>query len=295
MAAAAPATSPGATPSGAATPPAKSPAAAPLPAAPLPPGELTLIGTGHVFRVKDTIRQAIQAIHPDVVCVELDRGRLHALLQRQRDGPPDPAAPAAKAGGGFVHRRLQKFQEGVAGMYGADVGEEMLAAVQAAQDIGARVALIDPPAEDTVRRVLRELTWRERARAVGMLVGGTVSAPFRRKGSKAEVEAEIRKYQEDPASALEELRVKFPTLHRIVIAERDALMSRRVARLLPGAGHAVAVVGDGHIPGMLGFLSDLKPTVYRLADVRQGRLPRPAASLATGTTNEVGFGFDARL
>src|SRR5688572_15088300 len=180
-------------------------------------------------------------------------------------------------------------------MYGADVGEEMLAAVQAGQEVGARIALIDPPAEDTVRRVLKELTWRERLRAFGMLAGGTVSAPFRRGGSKAEIEAEIRRYQEDPATALEELRAKFPTLHRIVIAERDALMARRIARLLPGTRHAVAVVGDGHVPGLVGFLSDLSPTVYRLADVRQGRLPRPAASLATGTTAEVGFGFDARL
>ena len=279
----------------------------PAPPAPLlPPGRLTLVGTGHVFRIRDTIRDAIRALQPDVVCVELDRGRLQALLERQRKartaeqakaaGVPvaEDAEPAPR--GGFVHRRLQRFQEGVASMYGADVGEEMLAAVQAAQEVGARIALIDPPAEDTVRRVLRELTWRERLRAVGMLVGGTLSAPFRRRqGSRAEIEAEIRRYQEDPATALEELRVKFPTLHRIVIAERDALMARRMARLMPGTRHVVAVVGDGHVPGLLGFLSDFAPTVYRLQDVRAGRLPKPAASVATGSTTEVGFGFDARI
>jgi pheromone shutdown protein TraB len=224
------------------------------------------------------------------VAVELDRGRLHALLQRA-----EGKAPPAGDGGGFVHRRLQRFQESVAGLYGADVGEEMLAAVQAGQEVGAKIALIDPPAEDTVRRVLRELSWRERFRALGMLVGGTLSAPFRGKGTKADLEAELRRYQEDPSAALEELKAKFPTLHRIVIAERDALMARRLVRLLPGVRHAVAVIGDGHVPGMVDLLSDLKPTVYRLADVRGGRLPRPAASLATGTTTEVGFGFDARL
>lgn len=255
------------------------------------------MGTGHVFQVRDTIRQAIHALRPDLVCVELDRGRLQALLHRQKVGKDPAAAPPGQAEpGGFVHRRLQRFQEGVASMYGADVGEEMLAAVQAGQEVGARVALIDPPAEDTVRRVLKELTWRERLRAAGLVSWGALTSPFRRgASSKASIEAEIRRYQEDPAAALEELRVKFPTLHRIVIAERDALMARRIARLLPGTRHCVAVVGDGHVQGLVAFLSDLRPTVYRLADVRHGRLPRPPGSLATGTTEKVGFGFEARV
>lgn len=249
-----------------------------------------------MFQVKDTIRQAILALRPDVVCVELDRGRLHALLQREKASAAGLPPPEPAAGAGLVQRRLQRFQEGVAGMYGAGVGEEMLAAVHAAQEVGARLALIDPPAEDTVRRVLKELTWTERFRALGLVVGGTVMAPFRRgKGSKAEIEAELRRYQENPAAALEELRVKFPTLHRIVIAERDALMSRRIARILPGARHVLAVLGDGHVPGMVEFLSDFHPTVYRLDEVRQGRLPRPAGSLATGTTTDVAFGFDAQV
>lgn len=275
------------------------PPGAASPAPPLPPGQLTLVGTGHVFQIKDTIRQAIHALRPDLVLVELDRGRLQALVQRQQAGKDTqgkPKSPAPEAGG-FVHRRLQRFQEGVAGMYGADVGEEMLAAVQAGQEVGARVALIDPPAEDTVKRVLKELTWRERLRAGGLVVGGTFSALFKRGrgGSKEDIEAEIRRYQEDPGAALGELKEKFPTLHRIVIAERDALMARRIAKLLPGTRHAVAIVGDGHVPGLMEFLSDFHPAVFRLADVRAGRLPRPPASLATGTTTEVGFGFEARV
>jgi pheromone shutdown protein TraB len=241
--------------------------------------------------VRDTIRQAVLALRPDIVFVELDRGRLHALLERQRTaGAPAPPPPTA----GFVQKRLQRFQEQVAGMYGADVGEEMLAAVQAAQETGAKIALIDPPAEDTVRRVLKELTWRERLRAGGLLVGGGVASLFRR-GGKDDLEEELRRYQEDPSAALEELRRKFPTLHRIVIAERDALMARRIAHLLRGMRHGVAVIGDGHVPGMTALLEDLKPTVYRLADVREGRLPRPPASLATGTTTDVRFGFDATV
>lgn len=248
------------------------------------PGRLTLIGTGHVFQVRDTIRGAVQALQPDLVCVELDRGRLHALQQRAQGIVP-------ATGGGFVQRRLQRFQEDVAGAYGANVGEEMLAAVEGARLVGARIALIDPPADATVGKVLKQLTWRERGRAVGLLLKGGVEALFHR-GPATTVEAEIKRYQEDPDKALEELRRQFPTIHRIVIAERDAVMARRIAHLLRGARHGVAVVGDGHVPGLMRLLDDLKPMVYRLADVRDGRLPRPAASVATGTPASVSFGFD---
>jgi pheromone shutdown protein TraB len=254
-----------------------------------PPGKLTLIGAGHVFRIEETIRGAIQALRPDVVCVELDRGRLDALAQRARTGTrPEPS-------GGFVHKKLAAFQESVAGMYGADVGSEMLAAVNAAQDVGARLALIDDPAERTLRRALRELTIRERVRVLGMLVASGFGAllPRRRRNAKATIENELRRYQEDPEALLSEVRTKFPTIYRVVIAERDSAMARRIRRLLATATHAVAVVGDGHVNGMLRELEDMKPTTYRLADVRAGRLPKPGPT-AFGTPSEVQFGFEWR-
>lgn len=232
-----------------------------------PPGRLTLMGVGHVFQIADTVRMAIHALRPDVVFVELDRGRLGALLERQRTGRSPEAARA-----GFVHGRLARFQEQVAKSYGADVGEEMLAAALAGRAVGARVVLVDPPAGDTVRRVLKELTWRERLRGLGMGAKSVVQGLFRRRPA---IEDELRRYEEDPEAMLEELRRAFPTVHRIVIAERDAVMARRIRRGLAGARHGVAVLGDGHVGGVLRHLAGIEATVYRLADVRGGRLPRP--------------------
>ena len=263
--------------------------------APAPPGRLVLIGTGHVFAIENAVHQAIVALAPDVVFVELDRGRLEALIDRRRGGN----APKAKAS--WIHRKLQQFQEGVAGMYGAEVGSEMLGAVAAAQGIGARVMLIDPPADATVKRVLADLGWRERMRALGMLVKGIGQAAWsgikvgrrRRDEDRARIEAEIRKYQEDPEAALAELKRTFPTVHRIVIEERDAMMARRIRKGLAGARLGVAVVVDGHVNGMVQHLADLQPEVHRLRDVREGRLPG-APPVAVGTSETVAFGFDAK-
>ncbi len=267
------------------------PVGAPAPVPPLIPGQLTLIGAGHVFQIEATIRDAVVALRPDIVFVELDRGRLQGLIEKRKG-----TAPAPK--GGFIHKRLAKVQESVAGMYGADVGGEMLGAVAGAQQVGARLSLIDDAAEDTLRRALRELTWRERLRALGMLVGGAAKAvlPRNRRDARAQVEAELKRYESDPQALLGpggELARKFPTIHRIVIAERDAKMAKRIRRQLAGIRHGVAVLGDGHLNGMLPLLADLNPTVYRLADVREGRLPR-TLPLATGTSARIGFTVEGR-
>lgn len=250
------------------------------------PGRLTLIGAGHVFAIQETLRNAVVAMRPDVVCLELDAGRLNALLAKARGEKLPPPQ-------GFVHKRLAAFQEGVAASYGAGVGTEMLGSLQGAQAVGARVALIDDAAEGLVQRALKELTGRERLRAVGLAVGSAFKALKPRRDAKAEVEAELTRYQNDPAAVLGELKGKFPTLHRILIAERDERMAARIRKVMAEGKRVVAVVGDGHVGGLLERLGDLKPTIYRLADVREGRLPR--GLVATGTTNQVGFGFTADL
>lgn len=253
-----------------------------------PLGRLVLIGTGHVFRIDAAIRGAIHALRPDVVFVELDQGRLDALLHRQRTG-------SSPARGGFVHSRLQRFQEQVAQMYGAQVGNEMLAAVQAAREVGARLGLIDAPGEQTIKRALRSLTVRERLRAVGQLV----AAGFKRllprgKAGNEAMEAEIKRYQDDPDAALNELRRQYPTVWRVLIDERDERMAGAIRQALAGARLGVAVLGDGHVPGVLRRMGGIDVEVYRLADVREDRLPRPEG-VASGTSERVSFGFDLQV
>lgn len=250
---------------------------------PAPAPQLTLIGAGHVFRIEETIRGAIQALRPDVVFIELDAGRLNALVERSRGNKPPQA-------GGFVHRKLAQFQEGVAGMYGAEPGAEMLAAVQGARDVGARIALIDDPAEETLRRAKKEITFGEILRASGLAAASVAKSlwPPNRRHAKAEIERELSRYQKDPQALLAEVKRKFPTIHRVLIAERDTKMASRIRAQMAGMRHGVAVLGDGHVGGMAEILADLKPTVFRLAAVREGRLPKPGP-VATGTTASVGF------
>jgi pheromone shutdown protein TraB len=50
--------------------------------------KVTVIGTGHVFRLRHKVRKLIQDIHPQAVCVELDEGRYEVLLEGRTSSHP---------------------------------------------------------------------------------------------------------------------------------------------------------------------------------------------------------------
>lgn len=238
--------------------------------------KLVLIGTGHVFRIEETIADAIAAIEPNRVMVELDPPRLQALYARQAGATQTPA-------GGFVHRKLQEFQEQVAEDYGATPGGEMLAAVNAAYLAGAQVDLIDRDVNVTMKRALEQLTLREKMRAGTSFVKNTVAGWF---GKSTNVETELASYTENPEAALDDLAKTFPTVRRVVIDERDQYMAEQINKRVGAEETAVVVIGDGHVGGMSKLLTNHDLTVYRLPAVRAGELPKPE-----GTRLRFGFQF----
>lgn len=310
---------------------------------------LTLVGTGHVFRISEIVEEIIIRREPHVVCVELDPVRLAGLQDRARlaayEEAGDPRAEVMRRQHEeatkrlpWLYRFLAKLQERLADEQGVEAGNEMLAAVNAANRLEAPVATIDVDAQALIRRAWSQMRWKERLRFVWAIMRG-------RKG--AEVEAELEEYQEDPVAYLARVGDEFPTLKRVLIDERDAHMAKQIIRLKEmgvdgvrrlaehqkyamqadteasqkeqGAGAAaggpsgneeataaekalqgdedveelavVAVVGDGHVPGMLGILEEhLDGNVIetiRVGDLRAGRIPE-AENAKEGTGEQSG-------
>src|SRR5438034_11092035 len=135
---------------------------------------ITLLGVGHVFDIGRSIRAEILARRPRVVALELDPIRYNALLNRSRLGRG--LSPLAL---------LAQFQIRIARQYGVEVGDEMVAAARAAQEIGAEIALIDQDSRAVLQRVWTDMSFRER----GRLLASTVSGLFkRREGVKGAVQ-----------------------------------------------------------------------------------------------------------
>lgn len=247
---------------------------------------LVLVGSGHVFDLAPALHGLIDAERPEVVALELDAERFRGLLDRRAGvgGLPERVRRAPR-----LYRYLARFQDSVADSFGVQAGDEMLAAADAAQSIGAGLALIDRNAEASIRRALGQMGLGEKARLFWSALQGSL---FSRR--RAAVEVELRRYHADPDRYLDEMGRQFPTLKRILVDERNAHMAGELRALAAQHARVVAVVGDGHVPGLVRLLSDLKPLVVRLPELRARAAEMGLRWKSSPGVGTVGFSFTGK-
>lgn len=213
---------------------------------------IVLVGAGHVFDIREAVKEVIRRERPRNVALELDLARFQGLLSRERgsgEGLP------------LVYRLLAKFQQGIAEQYGSEAGSEMVAAAEAAQEVGARLELIDMDAIMVFKRMFNAMSLKEKL----LLAAGSVASIF---AGKKTVEREIDRFSSDEEGVMAEIRESYPSLVRVLIDERNEHMAAKL-KSIAGPGGTVAVVGDGHVSGMAAILSGFADVeVYRLGQLR---------------------------
>ncbi|UCE91689.1 MAG: TraB/GumN family protein [Methanobacteriota archaeon] len=210
---------------------------------------ITIIGVGHVFAISDRLNQMILERAPQVVCVELDPSRYQALVERQRSR----RVP-------IQYTLLAMFQSKMAGEFGTEVGDEMLAAASAARAVSAQLAFIDVDASRMLTMLWKEMSVKEKLRLfVGALVG-LVS-------SKEKVEEEMEAYYSNDGAYIESVGDQFPAVKKVLIDDRNTVMAKRIASLAMENDRVVAVVGDGHVPGIVKELGRDDVEVVRLREL----------------------------
>jgi len=212
---------------------------------------ITLVGVGHVFALSDRVKALIRQKHPEVVCLELDIARYTALLNRDETR----SVPVQ-------YRLLAYFQKRMARQYGTEVGQEMVAAAEAASEIGAKIALIDMDAAAVLTRMWSRMSVRERFK----LLTGSVIGLF---ASKERVEREVERYEEQEESYIESLADEFPSVKQVLIDDRNRHMADRIRKIATEHPNILAVLGDGHISGVAERLDPLEVEAYRLRDLRR--------------------------
>jgi pheromone shutdown protein TraB len=224
---------------------------------------ITIIGVGHVFQLSENIKAAIRSRRPEVVCLELDQGRYRALMEKTTRG----AVP-------LQYRVLAYVQRRMADKFGGEVGDEMVAAVDAAKEVGARVALIDMDAPKMFALLWGTMSFRERIR----LLGGALIGLFL---TKETVEKEVAQYEEHEDVYLETLGRGFPTIKKVLIDDRNVYMAKNISSIAAEHPSVVAVVGDGHVPGLIEALKPLVVETVRLKDLRRPSEERPKGTEVT--------------
>jgi len=221
---------------------------------------ITLIGTGHVFNLNQALLDIFEEKQPELLCVELDKQRYNSLMLKQSD--PE-GYKKSERNVPILYKLLARFQEGMANEYGVTAGAEMLTTIDFAKNHQLPLAFIDMNAQNLFKKMLKKMTLREKFKLMFSGLGGLFV-------NKKHVEKELKKIDKDLDKYIEQIGEKFPTIKHVLIDERDKFMVQHLTTANEQYRKIIAVVGDGHIPG-LSKLLDKKEIEYetiRLSELR---------------------------
>lgn len=223
-----------------------------------------VVGTAHVSqRSVDEVKEVIDAVKPDVVCVELDKHRFDALTKDSafRDLDVFKVVREGRTLYLLAHLALASYQRRIGASLGVKPGAELLAAVTAAQERGIPVELIDRDINITLKRTWANLGLWKRSMLLSSLVVG-----WDDDDSKGEpvTERTVEDLKEPKALSemLTELGRAVPQIKGPLIDERDQYLATKAMTAGNGKQRVVAVVGAAHVPGMQqhwGAPADLAP------------------------------------
>lgn len=157
---------------------------------------------------------------------------------------------------GFLTYMQNKIGDDV----GVKPGAEMLAAVEAAEEIGAKVALIDRDIQITLKRALNQMSlWEKLKFTYGILASFFTSD---------EDMEDIEKIKEGDtlAEVMEYFQEMSPKAYNVLVNERDAYMARMLLDI--PEGQVVAVVGAGHQSGIKKYM-DYPQNIPPLSELLQ--------------------------
>ncbi len=241
-----------------------------------------VVGTAHISRESaDLVHEVIERERPDAVCLELDRVRYEALANPERWDALDvkQLIRDRKLAALIANLMLATYQKKLGGALGVKPGAELLEAGRTAEALGIPVSLCDRDVRVTLRRAWSSLSmWKK-----SLLVSSFLTSAFERPQLSEDDLRELR--QQDVVSRMmAEIAEFLPALKRVLIDERDSYLAQRM-RETPGR-RLVAVVGAGHVAGVLAALREKGPV-----DLAPLELIPPVSSV----TRWLGWGIPASV
>jgi len=232
---------------------------------------LRLIGTAHVSTASvELVREQIADFKPDLVAVELCESRLKSL-KKPDELDNDDLLKIIREGRSMMiilQSALASQQRKMGLETGEKPGAELLAAIEMAEEAEIEHALIDRDVIITLRRAWRKMGLREKWRVLDALL-------LDEDDDDEKIDLDDLLEDSDLLSeVMEEARQAAPNAGTVLIDERDAYLAGRIQQIR-GKGKVLAVVGAGHIKGIIEHLE--KPpleSTSRLTELSQ-EPPKP--------------------
>jgi len=207
---------------------------------------ILIIGTSHISSNSLTlIKKSILEFKPDIIAVELDADRLYGLQHPNNKNKSSIFSQIKQLGfSGFIFAHVGKFvQNKLGSIVKLKPGSDMLYAVKLAKNNNLQLELIDRHINITLKRFSKEFGFREKLR----LIKDILLAPFSKKNK---IKFDISKIPEDElvSKLIEQVKYTYPSIHRVLIDERNKFMSKKLIILHKKNPNKkiLAVVGAGH-------------------------------------------------
>jgi pheromone shutdown-related protein TraB len=211
-----------------------------------------LVGTAHVSRRSvEEVRQVVEAVRPDTVAVELCQARYESLTDEHRWAKLDIFEVIRRGRFLFLlaSLALTAWQRRMGAALGVRPGAELLEGVRAAEEVGAAVELIDRDVNRTLSRAWAAVGWWRRLQLLSGLLQSFLEPAGKEDDTVTEAQIEGLKEEGRLQDMMGEFARALPEVKAALIDERDWFMVERL-RQVPGQ-RVVAVVGAGHVPGMV--------------------------------------------
>lgn len=208
--------------------------------------EIILLGTAHVSKESAKLVAAvIEEEKPDTVCIELCEPRYQSIRQKNRWQNTDiiKVIKEKKAFLLLSNLLMASFQKRIAQKLDVKPGAEMIAAIETAEKVGARVHLADRDIRITLSRTWRVMSLWDKLKILFQIIlsAGEID-------EISEKDIEKMKHEDMLETLLADVKKSLPALRDILIDERDRYLAHKI-KTAPGK-RIVAVVGAGHVPGI---------------------------------------------
>ena len=206
-----------------------------------------IVGTAHVSaKSVQEVRDVVDAVRPDTIAIELCEPRYQGMVKKEAWRHTNIFQVIRQGKTMFLLAQLvmQSFYRRLGKHLEVEPGAEMLAGAACAEATGARLELIDRRIDITLKRVWRHLGFWHRVKLFGVMIEAMFGTE-----EIGEKDIEALKKQDQLESLMGEMGQAFPEIKRRLIDERDIYLAQKL-RAAPGE-RIVAVVGAGHVPGML--------------------------------------------
>lgn len=206
-----------------------------------------LVGTSHIAKASiKRITSVFESFQPDIICIELDKKRFHALMTDQK--PDYSLAGIGRYGfqgylfaviGGFIQKKLGN-------VVGVKPGSDMLAGVNLAKNNNKKLILVDQDIEITLKKFSKKFSFKEKMR----LVADIFKAPF---SKKMQINLNEVPAEEMIEKLMGQMKERYPNLYFVLVEERNQIMAKNIYHIMSTNPESkiLAIIGAGHEKEML--------------------------------------------